>query len=501
MHEQMKTIRHISVKIAALLLILSGASGCNSFLNVEVIGKSTIDSFFKDIDGLKLAGEGLHATIYDFYDDYYVRYPEIMGDLLNVNVVNADEGTYLLFNYSMKPDYNASYPYNIWKSGYVICTNANNIIEYAPQHREEDPDLVNKVMGYAYFARALAHFGLCNCYGQPYNFTPDASHKGVIAIDHIPGSGEMLPRNSVKEVYELVISDLEKACSLLRDEYYSDCYHISKYACEALLARVYLYMEDWEKAEEYSKKLIDRFPLSPADEYVNMFRYPVKYPGKETILRMNGYNKTSGMNSQCDPVRSNGQKLLPDPSFSNLFDMDDVRKSLLTYIPEDCESDEVKSKGSYPAICKHVFLKRSSNDMEQCCSPFVFRVSEMYLIHAEALCKGSRHDLNGAADDLKALISRARGVDRNSISLSFSNAEEMCGLIDRERKRELCYEGHRLFDIIRCKKDLQRSSTSNAQSDVKTVKYPDYRFILPIAQMEMQANEQMTQNDGYTPAD
>ena len=139
--------------------------------------------------------------------------------------------------------------------------------------------------------------------------------------------------------------------------------------------------------------------------------------------------------------------------------------------------------------------------MEQCCSPFVFRVSEMYLIHAEALCKGSRHDLNGAADDLKALISRARGVDRNSISLSFSNAEEMCGLIDRERKRELCYEGHRLFDIIRCKKDLQRSSTSNAQSDVKTVKYPDYRFILPIAQMEMQANEQMTQNDGYTPAD
>ena len=162
MHEQMKTIRHISVKIAALLLILSGASGCNSFLNVEVIGKSTIDSFFKDIDGLKLAGEGLHATIYDFYDDYYVRYPEIMGDLLNVNVVNADEGTYLLFNYSMKPDYNASYPYNIWKSGYVICTNANNIIEYAPQHREEDPDLVNKDMGYAYFARALAHFGLCN---------------------------------------------------------------------------------------------------------------------------------------------------------------------------------------------------------------------------------------------------------------------------------------------------------------------------------------------------
>ena len=136
----MKTIRHISVKIAALLLILSGASGCNSFLNVEVIGKSTIDSFFKDIDGLKLAGEGLHATIYDFYDDYYVRYPEIMGDLLNVNVVNADEGTYLLFNYSMKPDYNASYPYNIWKSGYVICTNANNIIEYAHKHEHVSKD-------------------------------------------------------------------------------------------------------------------------------------------------------------------------------------------------------------------------------------------------------------------------------------------------------------------------------------------------------------------------
>jgi len=496
----MKQFFYKITRLAILLLTLGWSCGCKSFLNVEVIGKSTIESFFKDTDGLILAGEGLHATIYDFYDDYYCKYPEVMGDLVNVNVVNVDEGTFLLFNYAMKPDYNATYPYNIWKSGYVICTNANNILEYAPQHKDENPDLVNKEMGYAYFARALAHFCLCNCYAQPFNYTPDASHLGIIAIDHVPGSSEMLPRSTVKEVYNLILSDLDKASSLLKEEYYSDCYHISKDACEALLARVYLYMENWEKAAEYSKKLIDKYQLSPAEEYSLMFRNPMKYPGKETILRMNGYDKTSSMNSTCDPVRSSGEDILPDPSISKLFDVDDIRKSLLTYIPEDCESNEVKSKGSYPAICKHVWLKSIADEREQCCSPFVFRVSEMYLIHAEAVCKGAEHDLKGAADDLKALISRARGISKESISLAYTDDNSMCDLIDKERKRELCFEGHRLFDIIRCKKDLVRSSTSNANADVKTIRYPDYRFILPIAQLEMQSNEQMVQNEGYDPA-
>ena len=60
----------------------------------------------------------------------------------------------------------------------------------------------------------------------------------------------------------------------------------------------------------------------------------------------------------------------------------------------------------------------------------------------------------------------------------------------KERVKELCYEGHRLFDITRRKEDLLRTNNSS----VKEVKYPNYRFVLPIDQYEMQSNENMIQN-------
>ena len=81
------------------------------------------------------------------------------------------------------------------------------------------------------------------------------------------------------------------------------------------------------------------------------------------------------------------------------------------------------------------------------------------------------------------------------MSLPYTDASSLEELIDFERRRELAYEGHRQFDIARTGRDLVRSSTSNAR--VKTLKYPAYNYILPIAQMEMQANESMIQNDGY----
>ena len=74
-----------------------------------------------------------------------------------------------------------------------------------------------------------------------------------------------------------------------------------------------------------------------------------------------------------------------------------------------------------------------------------------------------------------------------------STVDGLLEAVKTERIKELCFEGHRLFDIIRRKEDLVR--TNNA--DVKTISYPHYRFILPIDQMEMQSNERMKQTEGY----
>ncbi len=82
-------------------------------------------------------------------------------------------------------------------------------------------------------------------------------------------------------------------------------------------------------------------------------------------------------------------------------------------------------------------------------------------------------------------------MDRAGISLAYSNAEELDALIMRERIKELYLEGHRLFDITRRHESLERGETN---SSVRTLSYPDDRFILPIPLVELESNKAMQSN-------
>ncbi|MCF0175098.1 MAG: RagB/SusD family nutrient uptake outer membrane protein [Bacteroidales bacterium] len=488
-------------KIIYIILAVVSAASCGKFLNVEKIGKATIDSFFSEIGGVTAAGEGLHKDILTFYggsSGNLVTYAETAGITLNINTVDADDGEKLAFNYALRPEHTATYPRTIFKNGYTIITSANTLIYYADKFRNETSKDSEKAqctlaLGYGYFARALAHFQLCNCYAQPYNYTPDASHIGVPVVPRRLGFDDVVPRAKVSEVYSLVLSDLHKALEYFGNEdKVNDCTHISGIACEALLARVYLYMGDWENAEKYAKIVMDKVPLSPRSNYVAMFRNPRKNLGAESIFRLDLFGNTTAMLGNFDPTRSHDY--YPDPSMASIYDPDDVRKELLTYIAEDCEAEEFKGK-SFPAVCKHLPLKSIADPDDKHPYMFVLRASEMYLIHAEALTCGKDHNLAGAAEDIKKLQARARGVDESAITLTWNSQEDMEKIIEKERLRELCYEGHNHFDFLRRNKVMTRFNTTN--STVKEVKYPDYRSILPIEEMEMRANEAMIQNEGY----
>lgn len=481
-------------KLFAMCLLSLSLSGCASFLNVETLGKSTISGFFADVDGLKAAGLGLHRLITEFYDDEYIRMGELAGDHMSLIRVNASLAIQLIYDFGSQPADNSGYPYYIWKHAYEICTNANNILYYGEQLYESFPDYsaeITKHFGYAYFARALAIFDLCNVYAMPYNFTPDASHPGVVAIDYVPGFDSELPRNSVADCYKLIISDLEKALECFAGETERTPNFISGLACKALLARVYLYKKDYDKAAQYAKEVMDAVPLVSREDYVNMFRKAQANPG-EGILRMNTYDTGAGMRNMCSPLSS--QTCTVEPDFLASFSSDDVRKELFTYVAEAEDGDEYEGK-VYTAICKYLPIKSGVTPAEnRRCDPFVLRVSEMYLIHAEALCLGGG-DLGVAADDIKSLQARALGKTPAEINLVYNDSASLDRLIQEERARELCFEGHRFFDLKRRGEDIVRPAGTS--STLKKLTYPDYRYNLPISQMEMQANDKMEQNDGY----
>lgn len=499
--------------IAALIF-----GGCSAWtdmekalLHVDPIGKATVASFLGTVEGYKAAGEGLHYRLYQLYDKDYVRYAEIMGDLLKITV-DANEGDYLAFNYQLEAEHVATYPRNIWTEGWSAITETNNLIYYGPELRRSctldvDKAVVDRAMAYAYFGRALAHMVLCNCYGQPYNFTESHNHLGVPVVDFIPKYTDVLGRKNVSEVYAKIIEDIEAAMKIFQDiansygaegENYAqmnsikDCYHISYIACEALLARVYLYMEDWTKAAEYADRVMKKVELSPREEYVKMFRESQDNPGKEAIFRLSGFDKTPSTGNLYDPTRT--PSFVPVPALSNRFDSSDIRKELLTYVGEPTEPEMYAGK-SFPAVCKFLYRKSISAEEKHCNDHFVLRCSEMYLIHAEACARNG--DITPAVNDLKALIGRATGVAPSAVTISASTKEQVLSLVAEERVKELCFEGHRLFDITRRKENLVRSNGCGAQSDALVIKYPDFRFVLPIDRMELQSNPNMQQNPGY----
>jgi len=481
-------------RLIAIIFTALSLTACTSFLNVDNLGKSTIDGFFSDVDGLRAAGLGLHRLIEEMYDDDYIRIGELAGDNLYLYRINADQPMQLVYDFGSTPADNSGYPYYFWKDAYEICINANNILYYGEKLYKAYPEFaeeIDKHFGYAYFARALSHFNLCNVYSMPYDYTPDASHLGVVAIDYVPGFDTELPRNTIKECYNLIISDLEKAIECFGDDSERTPTYISGLACKALLARVYLYMKDYGKAASYAKEVMDVVPLTPRSDYVNMFRKAQDFPG-EGILRMNAYDAGTGMTRMCSPLSS--QQSGPDETFIASFANDDIRKELFTYVAEKEDGEEYQGM-VYTAICKHLPLKSGVTTAEnRRCDYPVLRVSEMYLIHAEALCLGGG-DANAAAEDIKALRARALGKNPSEISISYNGIEGLDKLIQEERAKELCYEGHRFFDLKRRGEDIVRPATSS--STLKTLKYPDYRYCFPIAQMEMQTNDKMIQNKGY----
>ena len=123
--------------------------------------------------------------------------------------------------------------------------------------------------------------------------------------------------------------------------------------------------------------------------------------------------------------------------------------------------------------------------------PILFRLSEMYLIAAEAAWHLNNY--TEARLHIKAVMERAVGTVKADAALTACTDAELLELILKERVKELCFEGHNFFDLTRCKQSIVREAASNAT--VKRINYPSKYFVLPIPRYELNANGRMQPNE------
>ena len=388
---------------------------------------------------------------------------------------------------------------DLWRGPWPGILSANIIINTAPKLNIDETSK-NRSMGEAYFLRAHYYFILVRFFGDvPLVTTPQDVN------------GDLYPARAPKaDIYNLIVSDLEKAIQLLpTKQQYSDTEkgRASKGAAIGALAKVYLTLGNWQKVVDLTTQLEGMgYALNP--DYADNFNVN-KENGVESLFEVQyasdgGYdfwsneNQASWASTFMGPRGANfvgggwGWNQ-PTQEFVNSYEAGDNRKAKTIFYAGCPDYDGKEYKASYSLTSYNVkkFLVPLSAFPSYDNSPLNFpimRYSEVLLMKAEALNELGQTSL--AAAPLNLVRARA-GLGNVSSGLSQVAFREK---VLHERRMELAFEGQRWFDLVRVNNGqygldfLHSIGRTNATS-----KY----LLLPIPQIERDRNANLTQNPGY----
>lgn len=337
-----------------------------------------------------------------------------------------------------------------WTQMYKYINVANNIIASAddvPQVTDEEKAGVNYVKGQAHFLRAWYLFWLTNVYGQPYSPSTASTELGVPVKTTKEVVDIKYQRNTVQECYDQILSDLNAA----ETEYKAVGSRISRksiYRADSvsvllLTSRVYLYMQNWQKAAEYARRVIAAHPqLQDLNGDAEAF---MTVDNPETIFSMGGDDITADMD--CNIKQMRVSKSLYDSYGDN-----DLRKSKwfwkygnfqgLTKQPSvNTSTHNDKTESGY-----YFYNYENFSDKRSISSLFWLRSGEAYLNLAEAEAYMGNDEV---ARDAVNTLRKARFYKGAAEAKLTSSGNALISDIRNERKLDLACEGYRWFDLRR----------------------------------------------------
>jgi len=476
----MKTFRNLTI---ILLFIFS--IGCSEdFIEREPQTSMSENLALSNFKNIKLALNGAYAPLYDvnYYGRNFVVTPAIKGG----NAIKSKD-----YNSGRFPEeYNwintPANTSNLLLTGYEMISAANNVINALDGFSEPGvtQEEIDQVKGEALFLRALAYFDLTRMYCQPYSYAKD--NPETLGMPIMRETKISKPsRDPLLDVYDnLIVPDLKNAETLIKGNTQMDRIQsaatakgfASQESVQALLSKVYLYMEEWQNAADYATEVIQsgKYELYTEDNYTEVWN---SNTGSEVIFMVYG-DATQSYWPGYDEI---GYILRPEDGYGDvaasndligLFESGDVRRDMISGLGYS-NTEEWTTK--YPGKASI----RENNIP-------VLRLSEMYLIRAEASKEGASG--YNALDDYN-MIRTHRGLSEVT-SLTIQDIYD-------ERRRELNFEANALWDLSRTGRNLQRPGSDVQGNAPAEVSFPDYKWAMPIPVQEIDANPNFEQNPGY----
>lgn len=388
----------------------------------------------------------------------------------NIRNINTSNLTRMEFEQNeLLPDNSGNL--EIWSSAYNIIYMTNSFIEGLENAENITAELALTLEGESRFVRAFTYFYLVNLYGDvPL----------VLSTDY--QQNELASRNSVTEVYDQIIMDLQRAEDLLGEQYrMGERTNVNHFAATALLARVFLYLDDMEEAEKLSTKVIE---ANSNYEISGNFDEIFLSNSREAIW-------------QISPIGGGG--MITHTNEGNLFIIDPVLSFLASVqleedfvdVFEDSDqrlTDWIGYHSGKEAFYSYKYKIRNSSEFPIEEYSMVLRLAEQYLLRAEA--RARLGDKEGAIEDLDVIRLRA-GIQLISESNPEITQEALLDEIMLERRRELFAEwGHRWLD-------LKRTGGANEVLGSDNPLWDNTDLLYPIPSEERMKNPNLSQNDGY----
>ena len=467
---------------------------CALMVNCKKNLTETPYSFLGEADSYKTAADAVTAVnaVYDRLRTFYGMPMLLLSDLNaddmtiradgGASSVELDQNTYTAANGTFD---------GLYTNTYLFIDRANRVIKNVPQITM-DAAQKTKIVGEAKFLRALGYFNLVRAFGSvPLVISPTTDVVNVA-----------IARVSADSIYAQIINDLKDADNAALPAKYTAAGEVGRAtsgAVKSLLAKVYLTRKDWTNAAAKAKEVIDAGNYSLFPDYKDIF-IPENKNGREHIFSAqyscvkNSYGSAMGLNFAIFfswPVQQSGGSCQADENFAASYETGDYRKkvTIITQKVNPATGALVLSRtGSHvdkywdPAPCG---LDQARNNF------MVIRYADVLLMYAEAL-----NELSGPVADAYSAINQVRTRARNGDATA--NPQNLAGLtkeqfrdaVANERKWELCFEGHRRWDLLRTDKYVTTLQAAGLPAQAKNLVYP-------IPQNERDVNSALTQNDGY----
>lgn len=485
-------MKKFAFNITTAGVLLSGllVTGCNKLLDIkDPINSITTNQVFQSDEQAGTALNGLYSYLISGGVDEVNSNGELGSDLYSAGGItqaaghSADE----LYAPSLSGGYqyyaetsarltlqNTGYSPRIWKTAYKGIFNANALIEgvKGATSTELTQAYRKRVLGEAMAVRAMSYFYLVNLFEK----VPLA-----LSIDY--NDTQKLPSANPAAVYQQIINDLEEASGYLSENYdgnNTERIRINKWYVKAMLARVYLFTKDYEKAWQNANEVIGRTDLFQLENLNNVFGIS----SREVIFQLK-QNNIAAIRGNATPEGYSMSPRYLSPMLMNAFEAGDNRKTAWI---RTIAGDQYTPAGFAPDKYKINMNNRvvGGNMSEYY---VVMRLAEMYLVRAEANMLRSAANKNAVIDDLNTIRARA-GL--NGLPYTLTD-QQVTDAIAQERRIELFAEwGHRWLDLKR---------TNKATDVLSAISYKQpwnaYQLLYPVPPDEIRWDNNLSQNIGY----